>query len=403
MNPQVISTTETVDFVFFYIFGISAVMLIGIAAAMIYFVIRYHRKRNPHPTSDVSSNIPLEVVWTLIPTILVMGMFYYGWAGYLALRNVPEGAMEVKATGRMWSWTFTYANGKVSDKLFVPVDQPVRVDLVSEDVLHSFFIPAFRVKRDVVPGMENYLWFSAPKEGSYDIFCAEYCGVAHADMITTVEAVSRHEFEEWIREETATEEAEEGRALLSQYGCLGCHSLDGTPGVGPTFKDLFGRSATVLTEGRERTITVDAAYLKRAILHPAADVVKGFQPIMPSYQGRIPEHDLEEIIEYFEKAAEPGDKKAGAGLVMEKGCTGCHSTDGSRRVGPSFLGLFGRQVSLVREGKEALIEADEEYLRRAIRQPAADLVKGYPPVMPAYADLSEEELQAIIDYLKSLR
>jgi cytochrome c oxidase subunit 2 len=302
--PAVISsaatTTEAVDPVFLFIFGIALVMLLGITAVMIFFTVKYNRKRHPHPTSERRYNIPLEIAWTVIPSILVLAMFYYGWAGYLALRNVPEGAMEVSVTGRMWSWTFTYDIGRTSDRLYVPAGKPVRVEIHSEDVLHSFYIPAFRIKRDAVPGMSNYVWFVAPAPGSYDIFCAEYCGQGHSSMITTVEALTPHEFEEWTRQESAAEEEGEGEALLTAYGCLGCHSLDGSAKVGPTLQGIFGRSVTVLAGGEERTLVADTAYLRRAILEPAAEVVKGFPPVMPSYAGRISDHELEEILEYFE-------------------------------------------------------------------------------------------------------
>ncbi|BCR06059.1 c-type cytochrome [Desulfuromonas versatilis] len=404
MNPQIVSTTETVDFVFFFIFGISAIMLLGITAAMVYFVVRYNRKRHPHPTSDKASNLTLEVVWTVIPSILVMGMFYYGWAGYLALRNVPEGALVVKATGRMWSWSFEYANGKLSDKLYVPAGQPVKVDIHSTDVLHSFYIPAFRVKRDAVPGLESHVWFNAEQPGSYDIFCAEYCGVAHAAMISTVEALTPHEFEEWYRGEPAAAEADEGEALLTRFGCIGCHSLDGSKKVGPTFQGLFGSSREVLSAGQKRTLTADEEYLKRSILEPAADIVEGFPPAMPAYQGQISEFELEEIIEYFKRMA--GAKKTqslGEQLMLRQGCVGCHSTDGSKSVGPTLKGVFGRQVKVLRDGKELTIEADEQYLRQSLIQPQADQVQGYPPIMPTFGALPEEEIEALVEYLKTLQ
>lgn len=157
MDPNFITTTSAVDPVFIFIFGVSIVLLLGITATMVGFVIRYRRSRAPEPTSQADGNVWLEIVWTVLPTIIVLAMFYYGWAGYLTLRNVPKNAMEVTATARMWSWSFTYANGKTSPKLYIPVGKPVLVHLVSMDVLHGFSIPAFRVKRDVVPGMKNHV------------------------------------------------------------------------------------------------------------------------------------------------------------------------------------------------------------------------------------------------------
>jgi len=302
VNPvHLQTTTEAIDPVFMFIFGACLVLLIGITAAMITFVIRYHRSRAPEPTSQVESNLWLEIVWSAFPTLLVMAMFWYGWAGYRALRDVPKGAMEVTATARTWSWEFRYDNGKTSPRLYVPAGKPVRVELVSKDVIHGFFLPAFRVKRDVVPGMSNYAWFVATKPGSYDLFCSQYCGTGHSAMITTVEALPEAEFAAWLSQGTGGGAAVkiDGGKLAREKGCLGCHSLDGSPGVGPSFKGLMGRSVVVITSGGERTITVDDAYLRRSIREPQADLVKGFQPIMPTFND-LKEEEIEALVEFME-------------------------------------------------------------------------------------------------------
>ena len=244
MDPtRLISTTEAIDPVFMFIFGTCLVLLIGITSAMVFFVIRYHRSRAPEATSNAEGNLWLEIIWTALPTLLVLAMFYYGWAGYLSLRNVPEGAMEVTATARQWSWSFSYPNGATSPKLYVPVGKPVKVNLVSQDVIHGFFLPAFRVKRDVVPGMKNHAWFVASKAGSYDLFCSQYCGTSHSAMITTVEALPEAEFAVWLEQEEGGEE-HRGHELLEEHGCLGCHSEDGTSRVGPTFKGIWHASSS---------------------------------------------------------------------------------------------------------------------------------------------------------------
>lgn len=292
------TTTQAVDPVFMFIFGTSLVLLIGITATMIFFVVRYRRSRNPEPTSQVSGSPLLEVVWTLLPTVLVIGMFYYGWTSYLSLRTVPKNAMQVKAEARMWSWDFIYENGRHSGKLYVPVGQPVLVNLESEDVVHGFYVPAFRIKRDVVPGMKNHVWFVATAPGSYDLFCSQYCGTGHSAMITTVEAVPPEKFAAWLSEKPAEKGAAQGEALLQKYGCLGCHSLDGSPKVGPTFKGLYGSEVRVTRGGKPEVLKVDEKFLLESIKTPGASIVEGFPPIMPATE--MPDADLKAIVEFLE-------------------------------------------------------------------------------------------------------
>ena len=396
------TTTEAIDPVFMFIFGACLVLLIGITAAMVTFVIRYHRGRAPEPTSQVESNLWLEVVWIVLPTLLVMAMFYYGWAGYLSLRNVPKGAMDVTATARMWSWSFAYANGKTSPKLYVAVGKPVRVELVSADVIHGFYLPAFRVKRDVVPGMKNYAWFVASKPGSYDLFCSQFCGTGHSAMITTVEALPEMEFTAWLQQ-TPGNAGGAGKALLEKHGCLGCHSLDGSPNVGPGFKGIWGRNVTVITNGTERAITVDEAYLRRSILEPQADVVKGFPPVMPPFKDVLKEDEIKIIIDFLRSNGSAAAKPDGKALAQEKGCLPCHSLDGSPGVGPTFKGLYNSQVKVVRSGKRLTVTADDAYLKESIRQPALDVVEGYQPIMPPFPDLKDEEVEALVTFIKGVR
>jgi cytochrome c oxidase subunit 2 len=304
VNPELLTTTGAVDPVFKFIIGASLLLFGGITATMIWFVIRYRRSRAPEPTSRAESNIWLEVVWTALPTVLVMAMFYYGWAGYLALRNVPKGALQVTATARMWSWSFTYGNGRTSTRLYVPVGKPVLVDLVATDILHGFFLPAFRVKRDMVPGMKNNAWFVADKPGSYDIFCSQYCGTGHSAMIATVEALPEAEFNAWLRQQEEPEEVHkrkyDGARLAKEKGCLACHSLDGSRGVGPTFKGLYRTEKTVLQDGKPVLIRVDDAYLRESIRSPGAKIVEGFQPVMPAISD-LKDEEIEALVEFIEE------------------------------------------------------------------------------------------------------
>ncbi|MBU5611870.1 cytochrome c oxidase subunit II [Geomonas azotofigens] len=297
MENQLLTTTQAVDPVFKFLFGACTVLLLGITITMIYFVVRYRRSKNPEPTSQVAGSPLLEVIWTLLPTLLVIGMFYYGWTSYLSLRTVPQNAMQVTAEARMWSWNFVYDNGKTSPKLYVPVGRPVQVNLVSKDVVHGFYLPAFRVKRDVVPGMKNHVWFVATTPGSYDLFCSQYCGTGHSAMISSVEALPPEQFAAWLGQKPASVGAQ-GQELLQKYGCLGCHSLDGTPKVGPTFKGLYDSQVKVTRGGKPETVKADEKYLRESIVDPGAAIVEGFPPIMP--KNEIPEAELKAIVEFLE-------------------------------------------------------------------------------------------------------
>jgi cytochrome c oxidase subunit 2 len=298
------SSTITFDNVFLFLLVISVVLLIGITFTMIYFVIKYNRKKNPTP-ANIESHLLLEITWIVIPTALVLAMFYYGWSGFKLMRTVPEGAMTVKATGRMWSWQFEYDNGMKSGELKVPLGKPVRLLITSQDVLHSLFIPAYRIKEDAVPGMETHLWFLPDKAGEFDLFCSEYCGVDHSSMVSKVIVTEEDDFNAWYREAGKTAKGaggdaeSQGHELLEEKGCLDCHTVDGSIEIGPSFKGLFGRTVLVTSRGKEREVIADESYIKNSILHPDADIVKGFDNIMPSQEGNVSEEEVNEIILYL--------------------------------------------------------------------------------------------------------
>ena len=188
-----------VDATFLTIVGLSALVLLGLVVAMVYFVIRYSHKRNPKAT-NIEGNIPLEIAWTVIPIVLFMGMFYMGWEGYKTTIDVPEGAVPIHVVARMWQWSFEYPNGVKTDTLYVPVNTPMKLTLQSLDVNHSLYIPAFRIKKDAIPNKENIMWFSTPEPRSFDIACAEYCGLRHAYMYTKVVAMTHEAFNAWYKE-----------------------------------------------------------------------------------------------------------------------------------------------------------------------------------------------------------
>ncbi len=192
---------QGVDQAFWYILGVSIVLLTGITAVMVYFVIRYRRSRNPVP-SDIRDNYMLEIIWTIIPTLIALSMFWVGWKSYVGLREVPEDAIEIEVYAQMFSWVFVYDNDKESEnELVVPLGSSVKLNITSEDVLHSFYVPAFRIKVDAVRGMDTYAWFQADEVGEYDIQCTEYCGTDHYAMIGTLKIVDETEYEEWLETE----------------------------------------------------------------------------------------------------------------------------------------------------------------------------------------------------------
>jgi cytochrome c oxidase subunit 2 len=293
---------EVVDQVFFYILAITIFLLGLITFLMVYFVIRYQKKRNPQP-SDIHENAWLEIIWTVVPTLLVLTMFYYGLTGFNFLKKAPVDAMKVKVIARQWSWLFEYENGIKSNELKVPLGKPVQLSLTSEDVIHGFYAPAFRIKQDVVPGMVNHLWFQPTEVGTFDVLCTQYCGLQHAKMLTKIVVLPEDEFNKWYQKGKEEMEAAKGKSrgvqLYQEKGCVACHSVDGSQRVGPSFKGLFGKKEKVLTAGKERTVVVDEAYIRKYIMEPNVDIVVGYPPIMPPQ--KLIEDELNELINYIKE------------------------------------------------------------------------------------------------------
>ncbi len=289
---------NVVNDVFFFLLAICVFLLGLITFLMVYFVIRYRKARSPHPT-NIEGNFWLELGWTIAPILLVLVMFYYGMTGFDFLKKVPQGAMAVKVIARQWSWLFQYDQGVQAATLRVPLGKPVKLLLQSEDVIHSFFIPAFRMKQDVVPGMQTFLWFQATQTGTFDVLCTQYCGMEHAHMRAKLIVLPEKEFTKWYQ--SRLEEISgppSGSQLYQAKGCAGCHSIDGTPRVGPTFKGLIGKKETVLRSGKEETVVVDETFVRNYILHPNVVVVKGYPPIMPPIV--LTDAELTAITKYLE-------------------------------------------------------------------------------------------------------
>jgi cytochrome c oxidase subunit II len=290
---------EGVDWVFKLIFGISFFFLFLITATMIYFVVRYNRKRHPKAV-QVKDNIALEITWITVPIIIVLFLFYYGFAAFQPMIWVPKNALQVKVIGRMWQWSFEYPGSKVANELVLPLNSPVKLNLHSEDVIHGFFIPAFRVKEDVVPGKNNYLWFIPQQLGEYEIFCTAYCGVRHSYMGTKVRVVTPKNYLDWVSALKVQTQEPEGLMILKKNACIGCHSIDGSKLVSVTFKGLYGKAETVTTNGTERKVTVDDPYIQTSIFEPDKDIVTGYSKgIMKPYKGLVKDEEVKKIIEYL--------------------------------------------------------------------------------------------------------
>jgi cytochrome c oxidase subunit 2 len=291
------SYSGLVDKAFIFILGTSVVLLIGLTAVMIYFLVRYRRSKNPNP-AQIADNATLETLWTVLPTILVLVMFYYGWAGFKVMRDIPDDAMPVTVKAQMWSWVFEYENGKQSTELIVPTGRPVKLNLESADVIHSFFVPAFRLKEDCMPGRTNTAWFEATRDGEFNIFCAEYCGERHSAMLSVVKSIPAKEFDKWLGLDTGPPE---GTKLLTLKGCVACHSIDGSKLIGPSFKGVFGKTENVVTDGVTRQITEDEEYIRKSILDPNADLVEGYQALMPPQRDLLTDEEIEAIIEVIKE------------------------------------------------------------------------------------------------------
>ncbi len=295
-----------VDGTFLFILSICFFFLISLTIMMIWFIYRYNKKRNPQAT-QIRGSHTLEIIWTVIPTILVLVMFYYGWAGWKPMKEPPKDSFQIDVTARMWNFTFSYENGKKTDTLFIPMSRPVKLNLQALDVIHSFYIPSFRLKQDIVPGKENqFVWFTSEKEGTYELFCTEYCGLQHSYMYNWVKVIPQEEFNKWYTDTTIQTAAATdsptatGKRIMTNIGCFACHTVDGSKLVGPSFKGIYGTSRKVTSGGQKKEVVADDEYIKHSIYDPGADVVEGFNAgLMQSYQGQLSDEDIAAITEYL--------------------------------------------------------------------------------------------------------
>jgi cytochrome c oxidase subunit 2 len=305
------------DVIFLWILALSVVLLLGITATMVLFVIRYSRKRHPK-AEQIHGNAILEVVWTVVPLAVFIGIFYFGWTNYEYEANAPADSMVVKVTGRQWTWSFEYPNKRQSAVLYAPVGRPMKLEVQSADVIHGFFIPAFRLKIDAVPGRTNTTWFQPTEPGTYDVECTVICGVDHSAMLAHVAVVPEDEFRRWyfggedappprpVPAPVAAAPANEHpvMAVLRRHECLGCHSVDGRTGVGPTFLGMFGLKEEIVVDGRTRTVVVDEAHLRRSIQKPGLQRVKGYPGgVMPA--ANLEPAELDQMVDFLKGLKRP--------------------------------------------------------------------------------------------------
>lgn len=427
LPEQASEMAPKVDWIHNIITDLSVFFTVAIVGSMIYFAIRYREKPGRrHETPRIEGSHTLELIWTIVPTIICIFIAYYSVTYYRELRAVPENALTINAWAQKWKWDFQYTDGvkrEITGEMVVPVGQPIKVVLRSRDVLHSFFIPAMRVKSDALPTKFTYVSFTPVKTGLYQAFCTEYCGQNHSAMLAKVRVVSQEEYARWVNDDSEQKmkgrvpPEERGKILYQQKGCNACHSLNGTRVVGPSWLKIFGREGK-FSDGT--AYKADENYIEESIYNPNLHIVEGYPANqMPAYAGQLSKDDIGDIIAFMKtldgtktevvpvaavvapaadlEKMSPAEK--GKYYYENKLCKTCHTLDGSPLVGPTFKGIYGRHEKMA-DGSEVV--ADDAYITESILAPMAKVVAGYPPAMPAGL-LTEKEIPDLIEFLKTIK
>lgn len=326
---QASTLAPQVDYIFFFLVALTVFFTLAIAATIVAFMIKYRRRSHDERPHGIHGSNLLEFTWSIIPFVIAIGVFAWGAVLYANIRRPPDDALHVNVVGKQWMWKVQHMEGKREiNELHIPVGRPVQLTLASEDVIHSFYVPAFRTKMDAVPGRYTLTWFEATQPGEYHLFCAEYCGTLHSGMIGKIVAMEPAAFQEWLAGEkpgNTMSVAQAGEQLFQQQGCASCH-LGGPSARGPMLGGIFGRTVT-LTDGR--TVKVDDNYLRESILNPQAKLVEGYQPVMPTFQGLLSEESVMQLIAYV-KSLPPAGTEAPAS-ASGHGSAGAHgSTEAPR-------------------------------------------------------------------------
>lgn len=298
MPPEGSDIARHVDQLYGFLLLISTISCILVIGGFVWFSFKYRRQSETEKAAWITHHNLLEFLWSFIPFVLFMVVFVWGWMVYQQLRTMPKDALEIAIQAQKWSWTFIYKSGKTSSgEFYVPVDQDVKMVMTSKDVIHSFFLPAFRNKQDVVPGRYTSLWFHPTKTGDYQVFCAEYCGDQHSGMLAKVHVVSRERYEDWLANDPykGLSLTDVGQKVYTTR-CAVCHNTTNEKKVGPGWGGIFGKNEDL--EGG-KTVLVDENYIRESILDPNAKIVKGFPPAMPSFAGQLNEQELMGVIDYI--------------------------------------------------------------------------------------------------------
>jgi len=297
--PESASTVSgKVDALYFYLSGVTAFFTLLISGVLIFFVIRYRRRSPFEIPRPIAGSHKLELLWSVIPFIIAMSMFAWGAQIYFENSRPPKNANEIYVVGKQWMWKIQHSTGQREiNELHVPAGRKIKLIMTSEDTIHDFFIPAFRIKADVLPGKYTTQWFEATKPGTYHLFCAEYCGMNHSGMIGSVIVMQPTEFDNWLSGNASQQSpAVAGQQLFQSLGCVSCHGANGEGGRGPSLAGLFGRKVFLTNN---QTLTADEAYIRESIENPTAKVVSGFNPIMPTFQGQVTPEQLIQIISFI--------------------------------------------------------------------------------------------------------
>lgn len=297
-HPEQASTiAQSVDELYYVLTAITLFFTSLIFLLIFYFMVKYRRRSPDERPKPISGSIPLEVFWTAVPVLICAVLFVWGSLLYFRNAEPPRGSVEIFVTGRQWMWKIEHPEGQREiNEMHVPVGRPIKLTMTSEDVIHDFFIPAFRLKKDVLPGRYTSLWFQATKTGTFHLFCGQYCGAFHAGMIGSIIVQEPEEYERWLAGGAPGESMEQAGAKLFQAnGCGTCHVNDGS-GLGPSLLGVYGHPVK-LTTGE--TVIADDAYMRESIVLPKAKIVLGYTPIMPSFQGQLTDEQINDLLAYL--------------------------------------------------------------------------------------------------------